>query len=139
MCCLLTVQITAKASDDKAISFEELPAQSQQFVNAYFSGQTIALVKMDCDILDKSYEVIFTNGNKIEFNRRGEWKEIDCKHTQLPEQLIPIEIKNFILNNYPNNNIFKIEKDSRGRSEIDLQNGLSLKFDSKYKLIDIDN
>ncbi|MDL2239686.1 PepSY-like domain-containing protein [Bacteroidales bacterium OttesenSCG-928-L14] len=134
---LLTVQLSAKASNDKAITFEELPVQSQQFIKQHFANQTIALIKMDCDILDKSYEVIFTNGNKVEFNRRGDWKEIFCK--QMPEEVIPSEIKKYVLKNYPNNAIVKIERESRGRHEIDLQNGLSLKFDAQYNLIDIDD
>lgn len=137
--CLFAMQISVNASDDKPISFEQLPAQSQQLIKKHFQNQSIALVKMESEFLDKSYEVIFTNGNKIEFDKKGVWKEIDCKYTQLPSAIIPVEIQNYVSKNYSDTKITKIEKESRGCHEIELGNGLDLKFDSKYNLIDIDN
>lgn len=137
--CFLTIQASATASNDRAISFEKLPKQAQQIIKEYFDNQSIALVKMDNDIFNKSYEVIFANGNKIEFDRKGKWQEIHCKNTQLPEQLIPVGIKNYLTQHYPNIKIQKIEKEDFGHHEIDLANGVSLEFDSNYNLIDIDN
>lgn len=136
---LLIIQLSVIASDDKPITFEQLPKQSQQFVEKYFPGQSIALVKMERGFFEKSYELIFTNGNKIEFDRRGNWKEIDCKHTECPEELIPIQIRDYVRENYPGNKIRKIEKESRNGYEVELTNGTDLEFDSKFRLIDIDN
>lgn len=137
--CLFAIQVAANASDDKPISFEQLPAQSQQMIKKHFQNQSIALVKMESEIFDKSYEVIFTNGDKIEFDKKGIWKEIDCKYTQLPAAIVPVEIQNYVAKNYPETKITKIEKEGKGCHEIELKNGLDLKFDSKYNLIDIDN
>lgn len=135
--CLLTMQATA--SDDKPITFEQLPAPSQQFIKTYFPEQSIALVKMDSEILDKSYEVIFTNGAKVEFDKRGDWKEVDCKRAACPEGIIPVQIRDYAAQNYPNIGICKIEKENRNGYEIGLTNGVSLEFDSNFKLIDIDD
>jgi hypothetical protein len=136
--CLLTIHISAVASDDKPINFNQLPAESQQLIKKHFPEQSIALVKMERDFFDKSYEVIFTNGNKIEFDRRGSWLEIDCKYTHLPEDLIPIQIRVYVSKNYPNIKIYKIEKEERNGHEVGLANGVNLEFDSRYNLIDID-
>ena len=135
----MAVQLSTKASDDKPISFEQLPATSRQIIKNYFPDQSIALVKKDLDFFEKSYEVIFTNGDKIEFDRKGNWKEVDCKHTQLPDKLIPEQIKNYVSKNYTEIKIIKIEKENRNRYDVELSNGVELKFDSNYKLIDIDN
>jgi hypothetical protein len=137
--CLQAMHVSARATDDLPISFEQLPAQSQQLIKEHFSGQAIALVKMDTDILDKSYEVIFTNGNKIEFDRKGNWKEINCKHSQCPQKLIPAAIWNYVEKHFAGNKICKIEKEDWNGYEVGLSNGISLEFDSGFRLVDIDD
>ena len=137
--CITAIQFSAKASDDIPIEFGQLPQDARTFVGQYFSNTSIALVKMDDDFFDKSYEVIFTNGSKIEFTRTGIWKEVDCRYSQLPKDIVPLQIQNYVSSNYPNTNITKIEKESRGKVEVQLNNGLELTFDSRFNLIDIDN
>lgn len=136
---LVVLQLSANADNDKPIKFEQLPTQSQQFIQKYFPGQSIALVKMEQDLSGKSYEVIFTNGNKAEFDRKGAWKEINCKYTELPLQLVPQKITDYVKANYQEIKITKIERKSRNRHDIDLSNGIELLFDANYQLIDIDN
>ncbi|MDR2915238.1 MAG: PepSY-like domain-containing protein [Tannerella sp.] len=137
--CLLTIHLSAVASDDKPITFNQLPAESQQLIKKHFPEQSVALVKMESDFFDKSYEVIFTNGNKIEFDRKGLWTEIDCKYSQFPEDLIPMQIRVYVSKNFPNIKVYKIEKEDRNCHEVGLANGVDLKFDSKYNLIDMDH
>lgn len=139
MMCLLAIHLSAKAADDKPIKFEQLPTRAQQWISQHFAGQSVALVKMEDDFFEKSYEVIFTNGNKIELNRKGDWMEIDCKYTQLPEQFIPVAIKDYVAQHYPGVKINKIEKESRKGHEIELSNGIGLKFDSAFRVIEMDN
>ncbi len=136
---LVVIQTTVKAGDDKPIEFAQLPQQSQQFIKKHFADKSIALVKMDTDFFDKSYEVIFTNGDKVDFNKKGQWKDVDCRHTELPKDIVPLQIKNYVVKNYPNTKIVKIEKEDRSRHEIELSNGLDLTFDSRFNLVDIDN
>lgn len=138
--CLLALHVSVQASNDKPIKFEQLPAKSQQFIKKSYPDRSIALVKMESDFLDKSYEVIFTNGDRVEFDRRGDWKEIESsKLSELPKDIVPKQIKEYVAKNYPNVKIKKIEKESRNCLEIELVNGVDLKFDSKYRLIDIDH
>lgn len=137
--CLAAIQITIKAGNDKPIDFNELPAQSQQMIKKYFPDQSVALVKMEREFSGKSYELIFTNGNKVEFDKRGLWKEINCKYTTLPLELVPAQITDYVNTNYPEVKITKIEKKSRNRHEVELQNGLEIEFDAKFNVIDIDD
>lgn len=137
--CLVAVQLPVVAGNDKPIRFEQLPAASQELIKKYFPSESIALVKMDNELFDKSYEVIFTNGNKLEFDRKGVWQEIDCKYTELPKEVVPVRIAAYVSQHYPQAKISKIEKESRGRFDVELSNGIDLEFDSKFNLIDIDN
>lgn len=137
--CVATVHVTAKAGNDRSIKFDQLPVQSQQMIKKYFPNQSVALVKMERELSGKSYEVIFTNGNKAEFDKKGIWKEINCKYTELPSEVIPQQIAGYIRTNYPDSKITKIEKKSRNRYEIELLNGLELEFDANFNVIDIDD
>jgi sRNA-binding protein len=129
---------TVFADNDKPITVDQLPATAKQFITTYFSGAKVSLAKMETEIFDKSYEVVFTDGNKVEFNSKGEWKDVDCKFTQVPERIVPQQIKTYVVTNYKDVKIVEIDRDRRDY-EVKLSNGLELKFDLKFNLIDIDD
>ena len=66
--CLFTLQTVARADDDKPIQVTQMPQQAQQFIKQHFADSKVALAKMESDFFYKSYEVIFTNGDKVEFD-----------------------------------------------------------------------
>ena len=76
--CLFAFIGLTKADDDKPITVEQLPQKAQQFIKQYFADKTVTLAKMERDFMDKSYEVLFSNGEKVEFDKNGEWKDVDC-------------------------------------------------------------
>ncbi len=133
-----SISTTVFADNDKPITIDQLPASAKQFINNYFSNSKVSFAKMETDLFDKSYEVIFTDGNKVEFNKNGEWTDVDCKFTQVPEGIVPQKIKDYIVTNYKDTKIVEIDHD-RKDYEIKLSNGLELKFDLKFNLIGIDN
>lgn len=132
------IQTAAFADDDKPIQFSQLPATAQQFIKQYFGDKKIALAKMESDFFGKNYDVIFANGDKVEFDRSGEWTEVQCKYTQVPDNLIPEQVKKFVTENYPESKVLKFERD-RNDYEVKLSNGWELTFDKQYQLIDMDN
>lgn len=127
-----------KADDDKAISVDQLPAQAKQFISQYFSSSKVAVAKMEKDFFDKNYDVIFADGNMVEFNKEGIWKEVDCKYSIVPAAIIPATIQTYVSSNYANAKIVKIDRDKRDY-EVKLDSGMKLTFDLKFNLIDIDN
>ena len=135
--CLFTLQTVVKADDDKPIQVTQMPKTAQQFIKQHFADSKVALAKMENDLLSKSYEVIFTDGNKIEFDKKGNWEEVNCKFTSVPLQVIPQPIQQYINTNYPDTKVLVIERDSKDY-EVKLSNRVELKFDLKFKLIDID-
>lgn len=129
---------TAFADDDKPISIDQLPAAASQFIASHFSGIKVSYAKMEKEFFDKSYEVIFTAGSKVEFDGKGEWKEVNCQFTQVPEGIIPQQIKGYVADNFRDAKIVEIERGRRDY-EVKLNNRLELKFDLKFNLIDIDD
>ncbi len=137
--CLFTLQTVARADDDKPIQVTQMPQPAQQFIKQHFADSKVALAKMESDFFYKSYEVIFTNGNKVEFGKNGNWEEVNCKYTSVPTAIIPTTIiQKYVTTNYPDTRVLKIERDKK-EYEVQLSNRVELKFDLKFNLIDIDN
>lgn len=130
--------ITAKADNDRLIAKENLPKKAQQFIDSNFKNSKITYVKDESYFLEKSYEVLFADGTKVEFNRKGEWKEIDCRRSSIPATIVPAKILEYVNSNYQNVRILQIERD-RVDYEIKLSNQLEITFDKKFNIIDIDN
>ena len=135
--CLFTLQTVARADDDKPIQVTQMPQPAQQFIKQHFADSKVALAKMESDFFYKSYEVIFTNGDKVEFDNKGNWEEVNCKYSSVPTAIIPAAIQKYVATNYPDAKILKIERDKKDY-EVKLSNRTELKFDLKFNLIDID-
>ncbi len=130
----------ACADNDKVTNnINELPQVSRTFLNNYFNGNKVSHIKIDKDLfLIDSYDVILTDGTSVEFNRDGEWKEVKSFKQNIPDTLIPAEIKQYVNQNYPSQKIMTVERGKR-KVSVDLANGLELEFDLNGNLIDIDN
>ena len=126
------------ASNDKPITVKQLPAQSQQFISQYFPDVKVSLAKEDKEFMSLTYDVVLTNGVKLEFYKNGDWKEVNCEYSLMPEGIVPAPIIQKVKELYPDANIAKIDKD-RKDYEVKLSNGLELKFDLKFNLVSIDD
>lgn len=134
---LIPVQAQAYTGKEKAISQDQLPAAAQQTIKTHFPGRKVALAKVENELFSKSYTVIFTNGEKIEFDGKGAWTEIKCKRSEVPASLVPAKIAQFVRENYHDCKILEIEKDD-GEIEVTLSNYIEVTFNSKYEVIDIE-
>lgn len=130
----------ACADNDKVTNnINELPQASRTFLNNYFNEKKVSHIKIDKDLfLVDSYDVILTDGTNVEFNRDGEWKEVKSFQQNIPDALIPSEVRKYVSQNYPEQKIMTVERGKR-KVSIDLANGLELEFDLNGNLIDIDN
>ncbi|MBR1620862.1 MAG: PepSY-like domain-containing protein [Prevotella sp.] len=135
---MLTVGMTACADNEKVIEFNQLPKAAQNLVNKHFRGKKVALVRVDYDGMRREYDVTFNDGSKIEFNSKGQWTDIECRTSKVPSALIPMQISRYVNKNYPATAIKKIEHDRYGY-EIELSNGLEIKFNKKMKVTEIDH
>ena len=135
--CVFSIQV-ALADNDKPINFTQLPQAAQKFVKQHFPKAKIAFVKMETELFDKSYDVVFNNGDKLEFDKEGEWTEVNCKSTVVPAKVIPAPIKKYVETNYPEAKVLSIERD-RYDYEVKLSNFWEIKFDMNFNVIDMDN
>ena len=87
--CLFTLQTVVWADDDKPIQVNQLPQTAQTFIKTHFPNNKVAMAKMETDWFDKSYDVIFTNGDKLEFDKKGVWTEVNCKYSAVPVAVVP--------------------------------------------------
>lgn len=124
------------ADNDKPIEVSQMPKAAQQFVKQYFGGQKVAYAKMESD-WSKSYEVGFANGDKIDFDKKGNWTEVDCKHSVVPTEIVPEPIVTYLATHYAERKITGIEQDTHGY-EVRLDNGLEMKFTKEYRLVELD-
>lgn len=135
--CVFSIQV-ALADNDKPINFTQLPQAAQKFVKQHFPKAKIAFVKMETELFDKSYDVVFNNGDKLEFDKKGEWTEVNCKSTVVSAKVIPALIKKYVETNYPEAKVLSIERD-RYDYEVKLSNFWEIKFDMNFNVIDMDN
>lgn len=136
---LLAGMLTFTGCDeDKIISESQLPQKAQQFIQQYFAEEEIAIVKSEREVSGKKYEVTFISGKNIEFKSNGDWIKVDCLFSAVPAELVPEAIANKVKEMYPDAIICVIDKESN-YTEVDLNNGLDLKFDKKYNLISIND
>ena len=137
VCSVVLFSTTACADKNKPIQVNELPAKAQTVLTTHFSGQKVTMATLESEIIDKSYNVILQNGTKLEFDRKGNLTEVDCKQGTVPAKLIPQSIKSYVQTNYSGQNIKKMEID-KNEHEIELSNGLDITFNKRFQVIDID-
>lgn len=129
---------SACTGDDRPITMEQLPAEARQFVVQHFADVQVAYVSEDPDVFSKTYDVGFVNGNKVEFDKNGAWKDVDCTYTAVPAGIVPLPVADYLRKTYPQAVVKKIDRDKRG-CEVTLDNGFELKFDQQYRLREIDD
>lgn len=135
VCSVVLFSTTACADKNKPIQVNELPAKAQTVLTTHFSGQKVALTIKENGF--DGYDVVLQNGTKLEFDRKGNLTEVDCKQGTVPAKLIPQPIKSYVQTNYSGQNIKKMEID-KNEHEIELSNGLDITFNKRFQVIDID-
>lgn len=125
-------------AQNKVIPFSDLPTVAQNFISKHYATKQVTYTVMDKDFFSTSYEVKLNNGVEIEFDGKGNWKEIDADLVPVPNEVVPSKIRNYVNKSFPNNEIVKISR-SKGKIEIELKNGLDLEFNKKGDFIRIDD
>ena len=137
ICCMVSCNMVANASNDKPIAINALPVKAQTLLSNHFNNQKVMLATIESGVVSRSYDVVLQNGTKLEFDKKGNLTEIDCKQGIVPALLIPQAIKNYLKDNYAGQSVKKIEM-NKNEYEVELTNGLDLTFNKHFQLIDID-
>ena len=137
ICCMVSCNMVANADNDKPISVNARPAKALTLLSQHFNNQKVMLATIETGVISRSYDVVLQNGTKLEFDKKGNLTEIDCKQGIVPVELIPQAITNYLKDNYAGQSVKKIEI-NKNEYEVELTNGLDLTFNKHFQLIDID-
>ena len=124
---------------DKPVMPTELPAPVMSFIQQTYPGQTITFAQKDLELTGWKYEVFLADGSHVEFDTDDMWDKVESPMTQpVPAQLIPAPIAAHIQTNFPGAFVTKIDKESNGY-EVELANGVELKYNKQGALMEMDD
>lgn len=124
---------------DRPVAPAQLPGAITAFIQQNFPNQAITFAQKDLEITGWQYDVVLADGTQIEFDTDQMWDKIQCPMTNpVPAVLIPAPIMSYLQGNFPGVMIQKIDKDSFGY-EVELANGLELKFNQAGALMEMDD
>ncbi|MBR5674476.1 MAG: PepSY-like domain-containing protein [Muribaculaceae bacterium] len=127
------------ACSDKPVAVEQLPQPVKAFIQQHFPGQTITYAEKDVELAGSKYDVVLADGTRVDFDTDNVWDKIECTMASpVPTALIPAPIVTHIQTNFPDAMILKIDKDHYGY-EVELANGLELKFNKQGVLTEMDD
>lgn len=133
---VLMLGTAACSNDDKdePVPSAQLPAKAKEFISAYFPTASIALATKD----KNEYEVTLSEGTSIDFDKAGEWKDVDAAPGKtVPSGFYPSAIDENVAQVAPNAGINEISKESYGY-EVELLTGLDMKFTHDGAFISFD-
>ena len=137
---LLFAGITASFAGDRErpITLDKLPAAAQEFLAANFKDLTLAYAVEDPKFIGSEYEGIYTDRTEVDFESNGEWSSVERKYAAVPAAIVPVQIADYVKKSFAGEFIRKSDRD-KYTWEVELSNGLEIKFDRNFQVIDIDD
>ena len=130
---VLGISLASCSDNDEPISSRDLPSISKDFIAEYFPSASIVSPQKDKD----EYEVVLSDGTKIEFDKKGDWIEVDAVPGKaLPTGFYPSEIDNYLSQNFDGEGINEITKVKRGY-EVEITTGTEMIFAHDGSFIEI--
>lgn len=123
---------------DKPVTFNQLPAAAQTFINTNFPADKLSYATVDDDFIRPDYNVVLVSGVRLEFANDGSMKKIEAKKTGVSAELIPVQIRDYVKLHYPDAAFVEYEI-GRKTYEVQLSNRLDLKFNRHFALVEIDD
>lgn len=127
----------ACVAEDRPLVYEQLPAPAKEFINANYPGEKVSYIVVDDDIVKPDYTVRLANGVEIQFENSGALEKISAR-TGVPAAVVPVQIADYVKANFPDAVVVEYEIGRRDFS-VDLSNGLELRFNGKFKLVELDD
>ncbi|MDR1557305.1 MAG: PepSY-like domain-containing protein [Tannerellaceae bacterium] len=131
----------ASCDKEEVISETKLPASSQEFIKTHFPNVAVTCVVKETDGVEKDYTVYLANGFDIDFERNGNWDDVDGHINPLPQSvlsLLPAGISEYVSVNFKDYKIVEANKERYGY-EIGLNGEIDLKFNGNGGFIGYDD
>lgn len=132
------VSFMASARDTYTRDQNKLPVAARTVLKENFKSN-VSVIKIDKDFGRISeYEVILTDGSEITFDKSGNWKDIESSaSSSVPDKMVPKAIRDFVKTNQKNTRIVGIERTRKGY-DVELSNGVEMRFDKNAKFLKYD-
>lgn len=129
----------ATAADTFAHDASVLPEAARATIASNFKAK-VSIVKIDKDFgRINEYEVILTDGSEIDFDRAGNWKNVETNRSvSVPSGFIAKPIQDYVKAKHPGTKVVGIEK-KRSGYDVELNNGVDLKFNADGKFLKYDD
>lgn len=136
---ILACVFCASARDSYSHDAGILPVAAQTTLKNNFKAK-VSHIKIEKDFGHiTEYDVVMTDGSEISFDSKGNWKEIEVgQKSSVPSAFIPAAISTYVKANQKNAKIVGIEKHRSGY-EVELSNGVEMKFNSEGKFLRYDD
>ena len=136
---IVALVLLMSACSDKHVTADQLPEPVKAFLQQNFPGQTVSYAEKDLEMTGYQYDVFLADGTQVEFDTNNDWDKITGTITNpVPTALIPAPIVTHLQANFPDALITKLDKDNYGY-EVELANGLELKFNQQGALMEVDD
>ena len=120
-----------------AANAQSLPEAITTFIKQQFPNATIAGIEPDHDNGGLEYDVYLSDGTQLDFDANNQWEKVESMKG-VPAFFIPKAIANHVKSNYQNAVITKINKEYNGY-EVELNNGVELRFDGSGRFLGMDD
>lgn len=124
-------------AQDRYLKAEEYPTEITSFVETHFPDSDIVSIKEEKDRRKTEYEVKLYNMEELEFDQDYSIKSVEAKN-ELPASVVPQKIRDYVTKNYPNRTIEEWKLKRKGQ-EVELDNGLEIKFDFDGNFVKLDD
>lgn len=131
---LLSLSVNA---EEHPITFDRLPVQARTFINNHYLASEVLQVLKDESLVRPEYKVYIAHGISVEFDYHGSLEKITSEDTPIPEDVIPVQIKEYVARHYPDATFREYEVD-RKHYEVKLSNRMELNFNKKFHLMEVD-
>lgn len=132
-----TALLLSVATYAAEVTLKQLPQKAQAFINEYFAKDQIRKIHSHHHRHGNTYNVLFTDGSKINFDANGQWTKIKLRNDSIPIEILPEYITTYVWDAYPNVMILSIETEGEGH-EVELSDGTELTFNPKGNVVKID-
>lgn len=130
---------SASARNNYSHDVKVLPIAAQTILKNNFKAE-VSHIKIEREWGNISeYDVILTDGSEITFDSKGNWKDIEVRqNSSVPAKLVPDAISGYVKQNQKKAHITGIER-KRSGYEVELSNGVEMKFNADGKFLRYDD
>ncbi len=135
----LVFSVGAIYARDKVTSdVNVLPQPARTLLAKHFPKIAVNHIKIDSDVFSKDYDVVLQNGTEVSFDKDGNLKEVEAGVNTVPDGLVLKPIRQYVNSNFKGRRIVSLDVD-RNSYDIELSDGLELKFDRAGNFLRIDD